>query len=384
MQIPALNQLAAAESIEQPTAAPQAASSAEMTSITAPAALEGEKPAEERFAALGTSTRPAVPMGLREYFLPNNLTLTQAFKAAGRGFPEDALSLGILYRPQLLAQVSIRLLERKYDLDHEMHPTALVPDPDRRGAVRWEEFVVAASEPRLFDDKPDPRGLFAGLEPPLSDQKIMSALEKDFIDWAYRKTEIKVRANEELGVYAGPQVSQADFRKQCADIAREKRDAELGKVSDEYDKKIEAVSTKLTREERELADDETEHSQRKMEEFGTAAETILGIFGKRRRSISGSLSKRRMTARAKADVEESQSLIKEYKQDIAELETEKEAALEEVRQKWSQVAEQVSEIAITPLKNDVLVEIFGVAWRPTYVVQINDTLEELPGFWNAG
>jgi hypothetical protein len=382
-QIPALNRLAAADSMKAPAASPQVSTLDELQPGLTPVGFEAGLPAERSFAAMGTSTRPAVPMGLREYILPNNLTLTQAFKAAGKDLPDNTLSLGILYRPMLLAQASIRLLNRKVGLDHEVHQTVLVPELDRRGAVRWEEFTAVTIDSRQFDDKPDPRALFAGLEPPLSDQRIMSALEKDFIDWAYRNTEVIVRANEELGVYAGPHVPQAEFRKQCADTAREKRDAELTKVSKAYDAKLNALNSKLTREERELADDQTEHSQRKMEEMGTHAETLLSILGKRRRSISSSLTKRRMTERAKAEVEESQNAIKEFKQDIARLEEEKEAALEEVRQKWSHVAEQVSEVTITPLKKDVLVDLFGVAWCPTYVTQVNEKLEELPGFGNA-
>jgi hypothetical protein len=380
-QIPALNKLAVAVT-EEPGA--QVSTGEDTKPGAPPEELKGELTAEGRFSALGTSTRPAVSMGLREYILPNNLTFTQAFKVVGKELPDGAVPLGILYRPMLLAQASIRLLNRKIDLDHELHQTALVPNPDRRGVVHWEEFMVDTLQPRQFDDKPDPRALFTGLEPPLTDQKIMSALEKDFVDWAYRNSNVTVRANEELGVYAGPQVPQADFRRQCAEIAQEKRDTELKKVSNAYDTKIDALKTKLEREERELANDQAEHSQRKMEEMGTLAETVLGVLGKRRRSISSSMTKRRMTAKAKADVEESLDAIKAFKQDIAELEAEMEAALEEVRQKWSRVAEQVSEIPISPLKKDILVDLFGVVWYPNYVTQINDILEEVPGFRNEG
>ena len=38
-------------------------------------------------ASQGSATRPAVPTGVAEYFLPNNLTFTQAFEADGRTFP---------------------------------------------------------------------------------------------------------------------------------------------------------------------------------------------------------------------------------------------------------------------------------------------------------
>ena len=62
-----------------------------------------------------------------------------------------------------------------------------------------------------------------------------------------------------------------------------------------------------------------------MEEMGTHAENIIGLFGGRRssRRLSSSLSKRRMTEKAKADVEESHDVIAELKKEIASLEKEK-------------------------------------------------------------
>ena len=332
----------------------------------------------------GSSTRPPVSAGIAEYFLPNNLTFTQAFKAAGRPFPEGAQQQGLLYRPALLAQASLRILNRKYNLDHEWQRTALVAAPDRRGIVRWENHLTAPLDPRRLDDQPDPQARYASLETPLSDAKSISALQKDFLDWAYRTSQMKVRANEGLKVYAGPDVSQSEFLKLCSEAARQGRDAETRKVTDAYDKKIEAIRTKLAREERELDMDQSELSQRKMEELGTHAENFLGLFGGRRssRRLSTSLNKRRMTDKAKAEVEESLDAIADFKKQIAGLEKEKAQALSEIDKHWGELIGQASEISVAPLKKDVLLDLFGVAWFPYHIVQIGEEIVELPGFGN--
>ncbi len=64
-----------------------------------------------------TSTRPAIPEEIGEYFLPNNLTITQAFKAAGRDMSPTTLSQGLIYRAVILGQASARLVNMKYKLD---------------------------------------------------------------------------------------------------------------------------------------------------------------------------------------------------------------------------------------------------------------------------
>ncbi|HEX9027931.1 MAG TPA: hypothetical protein VF823_02075, partial [Anaerolineales bacterium] len=329
-----------------------------------------------------STTRPAVPTGVTEYFLPNNQTLSQALLAAGRPFPENARGLGLVYRPALLAQSSVRYLNRKYGLDYEQFFTALVSTPDRRGVVRWETCLVNRLDPQALNGQPDPQARYAALEAPLSDAKALAALQKDFLDWAYRTSRVSVRTNDALGVFAGPEVSQAAFRTRCANAARQGRDAEAKKAAEGYKKKIEALQLKQAREERELSADQTQLSQRKWEEFGTGVENAFSLLGGRRssRRISSSLSKHRLTEKAKADVEESQDSISDFKGQIAELEQEMAQALNEINTRWGELANQVSDIPITPLKKDVLLDLFGVAWLPHHLIQVGNERIELPGY----
>jgi hypothetical protein len=278
----------------------------------------------------------------------------------------------------------VRFFDRRYDLDYELLHTVLATSADRRGTVRWEEVLAEAIDPSQLAHAPDPQARYAPLEAPLSDAKALAAMQKDFAEWAYRESKVAIRANETLKIYVGPQVSQADFREQCSQAARQGRDAEVEKVSEGFDKKIAAIEEKMGREERELKQDEAELSQRKMDEIGTAAETIFSLFGKRRRSVSRSLTKRRMTSQAGADVQESKEAIAEYKRQIAELEGEKEKAVQEVNDRWTEIVNQVSEIPVAAAKKDVLVDLFGVAWLPCYQVQAESELIELPGFGGRG
>jgi hypothetical protein len=233
-----------------------------------------------------------------------------------------------------------------------------------------------------LDEKPVPQARFASLDAPLSDAKILAALKKDFAEWAFREGKATVRANESLKVYAGPDVSPADFRQMCSEAARDQRDAETKKVSDAFDRKVDALQEKLSREQRELEQDESRLSQRRLEEMGTHAENVLGMFlGKRSsRRVSSSLTKRRMTADASAEVKESETAITDMQKQLAALEKEKAQAIEEVEQRWGEIASQIDEITVAPLKKDVSIELFGVAWFPYHLIQTGDQLRELPGF----
>ncbi len=385
-QLPALNKMVGAlppavGQMQQELAAPTTSSAPatiKSEPVTRPQSAKSQQPVRTT-----STTRPTVPAGLSEYFLPNNLSLAQAFKVAGRSYPAEAHSQrGILYKPAVLAQVSIRFLNRKYNLDYELRRTALVDAPDQRGIVRWENYLVSSFDPHQLDDKPIPQTSFTLLEMPLTDAKALAALQKDFLDWANRTSQVVVRANEALKVYVGPEVSSADFSKRCAEATRKGRDAEIKKVSTPFNNKIKALQDKLTREERELVKDQAELSQRKTEQLGTDIENVLGLFGGRKssRRITTSLSKRRMTEQAKAEVEESVQAIADFKKQIAALESEKAQAIEEINNRWSDIANQTSEIPIVPLKKDVLLDLFGVAWFPYYQVEVGQELIDLSGF----
>jgi hypothetical protein len=338
-------------------------------------------PGETQVALKGSSTRPAIPTGIAEYFLENNLTSAAALKTAHRD-PANIKVGRLVYKPALLAQATARILDRKVNLDVERSMTALVTEPDRRGIIRWDEFLTEPIPFELMDESPLPEGRFADLDSPLSDGKILRGLEKDYVDFVYRNLEIRLPSNPALKLLAEPGMSAAEFRTQCAEAAREERDEEIEEVKDDYLKKMRGVQKKLEREQRELSEDEAEHSARKLEEMATHVENVLGLFSgsKSRRRISTSMTKRRMTSKAKADIEESKETIEEFSKELSFLEDELEERIDEIEERWAKAATEIEEQVFTPFKKDVIIDWFGVAWVPYWQIDAEGEQLELPGF----
>jgi len=295
--------------------------------------------------------------------------------------PSQAMIQGVMYRPTLLASAQVRLLDRKYGVDSEVTKSALVETLDRRGVVRWEEFPYAGPSLDKVETMPAAGARFAGMETPLNDSKLMTALQKDFTDWLFRNTEVTARANLKLKVFGGPDVSQAEFMKACAEAARDGRDAELEKKAAAIDKKIKSVEDKLLKEERELRQDEEDLRNRNIETGLSGAEALAGLFGLgRKKSLSTSVSKYRMAQNAKEEVEESVDAIAQFKKELADLARQREEIESEVNDIWGSVVNDISEVSIKPKKTDIYVNLFGVAWKPYYLVQSGDETIELPAF----
>jgi hypothetical protein len=388
MQIPALNKMvgvsfAAPEPLASSQVSPLEGSGGLLKPASVPIAppVNVPIPRTSSLPLNGSTTRPPVPAGFPEFFLPMNLSLTRALALSGQDIPEEAMKTGVLYRPVILASAQVRFLDRRYSLDMQQVKSVLVTALDKRAVVRWDEFVRAVPAEKVMDPAPDPQARFAAPDGPISDARLLTALQKDFSDWVYRNSKVTIRANNALGVFATPEVSRADFMKACADAAREARDADLAKSTATSDRQIAALQEKLKHEERELQQDQTEVDERKREELVSGAETVFSLLGGRRsRRISEAMSKHRMTEQSKADVNESVNAIAEFKQQLTQLEQAREQALEEAGSKWGDAVNNITEIPILPKKTDVYVALFGVAWMPYYQVQSADQTVEIPAF----
>ena len=153
-----------------------------------------------------------------------------------------------MYRPSLIASAQVRFLDRKYNLDVEQVRSALVTVLDKRGVVRWDDFTAKVPDETGMDPAPDPQARFASLDAPLTDAKLLTALQKDFTDWVYRTSKITVRSNQALGLFATPDVPQADFVKACAEAARTAREAAMAKATATIDRQIASLNDKLNKE----------------------------------------------------------------------------------------------------------------------------------------
>ena len=98
--------------------------------------------------------------------------------------------------------------------------------------------------------------------------------------------------------------------------------------------------------------------------MGAGLQTVLGLLGGRKRSVNTNLTKRRMTANAKADVDESIQTIALLKKQIADVDLEISQANVEITKKWEEIASQITELPLLPTKTNIFLEIFGIAWKP--------------------
>jgi hypothetical protein len=87
-----------------------------------------------------------------------------------------------------------------------------------------------------------------------------------------------------------------------------------------------------------------------------------------------------MTEQAKASVTESVDSLKEYQDQLAQLEAARQQVLDEGGPRWGEIVNQVTEIPVVPKKTDIYVNQFGVAWLPYYQVKSGGQTVEVAAY----
>ena len=356
----------------QTAAAPAAYSAAPVAASAAPS---GPAPAASGF----TTTRPPVPSGVDEYFLPNDLPYGEALKAAGIPASASIQQGGFLYRPALFAQATVNYLARKYNLELNREVASL-PLEARGRSVEWDDFPWQGYSRGQLTGAPLPGAQYAPLPAWLSDARQISGLQQDFIEWVYRNATLRIRANEKLKVYAGPEVSTAQFREMCAEAARQAMQAEISKVDAVYQKKLSDLERRVQRQASEVDNKESTLNQRRMEEAGTHGELLLSLFGGRKKSVSSSMTKRRMTSEAKNRLQQEKMELEQLEKQTKEIEAEHNRALKDIQDRWASQASDEIEVPVTPYKKDIYMVLFGVSWLPHYVLTVDNQRREIAAY----
>ncbi|NLE84459.1 MAG: type IV secretion system DNA-binding domain-containing protein [Chloroflexi bacterium] len=328
----------------------------------------------------GRQTEPVLGSKVVVYYLPVKTSLGDAYKAAAdRGIAPTTQPL-YHYRPTLIGQGQIWFANRTYNVNTQQKVTVLLSELDRRGLVPWAEYQVDEMPVSEFDAQPLPGATFADLSYPFDDEKNVSSLSSDFADWLYRNYQLTLYRNPDLKLVSEVGESKEDFAARIHQAGTTNLDSEIDKIKEKYAKQSKTIQNRLEKEEMALEKDKQTLNHRRLEEAGSGLQTVIGLFGGKKRSINTSLTKRRMTATAKANVEESEALIEKYKSDLAELNAKMQQDIEEYKRNAEGKSAGIEEVFVKPLKKDVAVEYFGLAWAPVYAFKDGDRWVEIDAF----
>ena len=294
----------------------------------------------------GASAAKPDVTGISEYFVP----LSEGTKA-------------VAYSPALLASAQVRYLKTKPSVDYTRVITALVENPRETGQM-WEDYLSEEINPDKLQRKSPGGAKFGGLPEYMGRSAWMSVQEKEFEHWIYETDTVSLRSSGALGVTVGPEASQEEFLRQCRDAAEKKAEAEGRKLESKYATKKSSLERKITSQELKVDKYRKEMASRGLDAAMKVGEQLLKFASKRKMTgLSSSVTKGRMTADARARLKEAESILENYQEELKNLDAQMEEEKQSLVEKWMGEAENVSEVKMTPTKQNIRITHFGIVWK---------------------
>jgi hypothetical protein len=356
--------------VEAPDPVPPTRTEAAPAPAAAPAtAAAAPPPSLEPDLASGP---PTLAASVSQAFLPATVASDWALRQHEERTGRQVLlqSKQLVYVPHLLGVATVFMVDDRKGVNHEEKVARLLDPSPPPARVDWDEGAVDLTAGDLSNE---PVGEGGYLEVPrhLANGNHHKSWNRAFSDYLYRTIRVTIWHNPELEVYGEVGESRRDFRVRCEAAARELREEELEEERERFQKQVDRVEDKLRREKRELDEDEIDLTARKREEMLSGAESVLNLISGRRSSamLSSASRRRRMTQKAKADVEESLDVIEDLEQELRDLAEAWEELEEKITDRWAETLEEVEEVQIAPRRRDVVVDFCGLAWVPMWEIE---------------
>jgi phage host-nuclease inhibitor protein Gam len=267
----------------------------------------------------------------------------------------------------------VNFVDRKRDFDERVEKLLLAPATEDLQGVDWDEaewlplsFSDLREEPERVEANQGP--FFAPVPERANTARELKSIGTDLSDWLYYNSRLPIAVHPELDIAQEPGESERAFKIRVKQAARERRDAEVDALKEKYATRIDKLEDKLRKKERELSSDEADHQSRKQEELLGAGETVFSMLGGRRRSLSRVASRRRMTRKAKLEMEETKEEIADIEEDITELEAELSEDVAEITEHWENAMDEVTTQELKPRRTDVDVQVVALAWVPSWLI----------------
>jgi hypothetical protein len=326
---------------------------------------------------------PVLPSTVAQYYVPTEYTVERSVRnweeLSGQAAVNVETRKRLLYRAALLAQTNARFEDTKTLTSEDRVYAFVVSNVQRTGRVKWEDYAVAPFNPDNLEPHPLTDAFYADLPPALSDATMLKSLQADLMNWIIQNASVRVYWNPQLKLRGEIGGSKRDFLVRVQGVARQQRDEEADTVASRYDKKLETLEERAQLKVQRLDDLRSELDARKREEMISGAETALQLLrGRSYYALSRTSRMRRYTTSTTDRVGLSEQQLAAVLQEMDQTEAEMEKALRAVEKKWSDIAADVQELALTPLKKNIHVDLFGIGWVPYWDVLVNGQPVILP------
>jgi hypothetical protein len=308
-------------------------------------------------SAASSGSRPAVPAGVAETFLPWR----------GTAGPGERL----VYRPSVLGVAKMHFVDAKAQVDTWVDAWMLAPITDEGDL--WDGADVLDAKPEL-ESTPAEKGAFDALPASASQAKSFTSWSKGLADWLYRTRTLDLRRAPSLKLSAKAGESEGDFKARLGLAARESRDAAIAALRGKYAAKLETVAGQERRAADRLTREQSQVQQQSIQTAISVGATVLGALFGRKTFSAGTLGRASTAARGvsrtmkeREDVGGATESLESMRARRAAIEAELEAEVQRLTAAGDSGSIAIETTSVRPRKSDISIDSVSLAWVPYWV-----------------
>jgi hypothetical protein len=305
-------------------------------------------------AAPADASRPVLPSGVREYFLP-------ALRGSGP----------VEYRPVVAGSAKLHFVDPKLGLDVWQAAHWIAPLADDASGVLWEEKRDVAPLRPQYAAQPLAGASFAALPPAAARADSYAAWTKTLAAHLYETARAQLLWCAALKAASNPGETEGDFRARLVTLLHEQRDARLEQLRARYAPKLATLEERLRRAEARAKQQRAQLSNQKLHTAVAIGATILGAFLGRRAVTSTGLGRAASAVRSatrigqeQQDVAQADESAASVAQRLNELKAQCDAEARAIGGALDPSTVALSEVQVSPRKADIAVGEVALAWLP--------------------
>jgi len=275
------------------------------------------------------------------------------------------------YVPMLLGVARVAYSDAKLGLDETKTVAVVTPITDGAVAVDWEKAELADFTVEYLLKVAPAGATFANVPSVAARAKSYATWEKDFAQWIAQSQSIELFKSSRANLTSNLDESERDFRIRLQDEARQARDGAVAKVRDKYASKMTMLQDRIRRAEQTVQVQSQQATSAKLGAAVSFGASILGAVLGRKAISTANIGRATTAARGMTrigkeaeDVTRATENVTALKSQLAELEAQMQADMQQVGADWDMSKETFDRVLVKPKRGGVSVQLVGLVWVP--------------------
>jgi broad specificity phosphatase PhoE len=287
----------------------------------------------------------------------------------------------LLYQPSLLTQLMVRFTHRSTHSTEKLWYAFIVPEMSalEQPAPNWGDYQSQPFDLNTLELKPDRQAYYGDLPHALITHSGFTDIRRDLLDWVYEHYRLTIYHNPALDLHMSLDETRSVFMERVQNEARRRQQEDLNDLAARYNKVFDRLEDKADRKTSRIEAEEGELASRKQEALVSTGESVLRLLkGRLYETVSRIARLRRYSQQSSEQVEVLEEDLAVIEENLDEAEARMDKEIEAIHQKWTNAARQIEEVAVTPNKKDITLQLFGIGWVPHWHIRAGQNAVILP------